>query len=70
MNQNLKWDTSILEKAQIIAEREKMLISTGQRAQSGDNQYTKGNSQTTKSLIKDLGIGRSMYYKIKSVYCL
>ena len=70
IDENLcRLDLNVIEKAEHLIHRDEILISLGQRAQVGDNQYTGSpGSQTTKSLAKDLGISRSKYYEIKSVY--
>ena len=70
IDENLcRLDLNVIEKAEHLIHRDEILISLGQRAQVGDNQHTGSpGSQTTKSLAKDLGISRSKYYEIKSVY--
>lgn len=67
MNQNLKWDTSILEKAQIIAEREKMLISNGQRKGASDNQYTPSDKYSTADLAAEASLSHRIYQRYKQV---
>lgn len=65
----IRLDLNYIERAEHLIHRDEILISLGQRAQVGDNQHTGSpRSQTTKSLAKDLGISRSKYYEIKSVY--
>ena len=70
IDENLcRLDLNYIERAEHLIHRDEILISLGQRAQVGDNQHTGSpRSQTTKSLAKDLGISRSKYYEIKSVY--
>jgi len=65
----IRLDLNVIEQAEHLIHRDEILISLGQRAQVGDNQHTGSpGSQTTKSLAKDLGISRSKYYEIKSIY--
>ena len=70
IDENLcRLDLNYIERAEHLIHRDEILISLGQRAQVGDNQHTGSpRSQTTQSLAKDLGISRSKYYEIKSVY--
>ena len=65
----IRLDLNVIERAEHLSERDELLISLGRRAKVGDNQYRGSpGSQTTKSLAKDLGISRSKYYEIKSIY--